>query len=281
MADTCLIHLVRAQNGLAPFHRFIESYREHPAGAAHDLLLLYKGFARGADVSAYRAAMEGLGFQELHVSDNGFDLGAYFKAARALPHEFVCFVNSFSQIAAAGWLGHLRRHAAPPHVGAVGAGGSWGSLLTIEPNWPLNHRPLRDLVLWRRRLYFAPFPNPHLRTNGFLIRRSVFLGLREPRFRSKIDALRFESGRRGFTKQLLQGGHDVFVVGRDGEAYAPAEWAESNTFWQGDQQNLLVYDNRSADYAKGDDGYRDFAASFAWGDRARPVLRQSASPGSP
>src|SRR5207245_2074625 len=55
-------------------------------------------------------------------------IGAYLSAARALDHEYICFLNTFTEIVSPGWLAQLYKHAKYPKVGIVGAMGSYESL---------------------------------------------------------------------------------------------------------------------------------------------------------
>ena len=61
------------------------------------------------------------------------------------------------------------------------------------------------------------------------------------------------------------------ITGRDGVLYDPADWASSETFWQGEQANLLVADNQTEKYALGDPGSRQLLSRYAWGLEGRPV----------
>jgi hypothetical protein len=58
------------------------------------------------------------------------------------------------------------------------------------------------------------------------------------------------------------------VVGRDGAAYEPAEWPNSRTFRVDEQENLLVADNRTDEYASADAATRAALRRMAWGDAA-------------
>jgi hypothetical protein len=60
------------------------------------------------------------------------------------------------------------------------------------------------------------------------------------------------------------------VVARDGACYNHPDWSASATFWQGDQQNLLVADNQTRSYANGGLDRRRLLAAFAWGPDAAP-----------
>jgi hypothetical protein len=87
--------------------------------------------------------------------------------------------------------------------------------------------------------------------------------------RRKSDALELESGRRSLTAQIERSGLRPVVVGADGRVYERDEWAESKTFWQMRQENVLVEDNQTEQFAQGDEALRSFLSRFAWAERAR------------
>ena len=93
----------------------------------------------------------------------------------------------------------------------------------------------------------ARFPNPHLRSNAFLLRRSLFVEFAaQARFpRTKRDTHRLESGRKGLTRFMQSRGLAPVVVGRDHQAYASAQWIEARTFRTPGQPNLLISDNQT------------------------------------
>lgn len=278
-----VVHLVREQNGGGPVARFITSYRAEPAGIEHELVVAFKGFRDCRPGVAYREILGGVEYRPIFLPDAGLDIGSYFAAARVLKASFLCFLNSYSTVIAPGWLEKLFLHACRASVGLVGASGSYESVASrvaaSAPSpagrWYL--APRRFLGRCRFRLtrglaerQYALFPNPHIRTNGFLIRRELMLDLAVPRIRSKADALRFESGRDGLTRQVLGRGLDALVVGADGRAYGVGDWYESRTFRSGDQENLLIADNRTEQYANADPTTRRVLAEYAWGLREAP-----------
>ena len=112
---------------------------------------------------------------------------------------------------------------------------------------------------------FGPFPAYHLRTNAFMIRRDVMLGLKTWGMPEKDDAYRFESGTESMTNQLLRRGLKPLVVGRDGRAYEKEEWPLSETLFQGEQRNLLVSDNVTRRYAESGALERTILSRGAWG----------------
>jgi len=299
-----VLHLAREANGLEPFRRFIDSYREHAAGTRHELVLVLKGFHDDA-TEPYRAIAADVCSRWVNVTDDGYDLGSYLDAAKRVEFDRLCFLNSFSTINSSGWLALLASALDDHRTGLAGASGSWGSYSSIarfdlrlggaygavytnraatraafktltaadpEPAASMFERALRA---GRNLVGFPEFPAPHLRTNTFAIRRDLLLRLRLPRPRTKLDAHLIESGRRSLTRQVARMGAAVVVVGRDGSVYEPRDWARSGTFWQRDQENLLVSDRQTRTYEHGSDEVRLALSRFAWGAQADPVLRGS------
>jgi hypothetical protein len=275
--ELCVAHLVRRANGIEAFRRFLESYRRHPAGVPHQLLLIFKGFRRAPQLAPYDALLEGSPHARTFVRDFGYDLAPYVKVAREQPYEYFIFLNSFSRILAAGWLEMLYRHARLPGVGIVGATGSYQSFASDHqafrraprPDLPAYTRPLLPLYRSVRYLLtirgqFPDFPNRHVRTNAFMIARDVMNALRLETFLRKWDAYRFESSRHGMTQQIMAAGRRALVVGADGRAYEPPDWPNARTFWISRQENLLVSDNRTRAYEDGSAALREQLAFRAW-----------------
>jgi hypothetical protein len=286
MPELCVVHLARHANGWEPFDRFMRSYEEHPAGIDHDLVVAVKGLPGSDPPREYVERVAPSGGRVLPLGDTGFDVGSYWATARALPYASYCFLNSFSVVLDDDWLAKMARHHGPS-VGLVGASGSWESHLTgagaplraglFLPPWRIAPDPFPSRRLtakdrlwlieeWRRQwARFPPFPNPHIRTNAFLIRRDLMLDIEVGDLSTKAGVLRFESGRRSLTRQIGRRGLAVVVVGQDGVAYLPDAWPQSHTFRSGDQFNLMISDNRTEEWAALDDPAREELSVRAWG----------------
>jgi len=267
-----VVHIVLAQFGIAPFRDFIASYRRHAAGIGHSLVIAVKGFENGLP-AAYVGLLDGIPHEAIEVPNFGFDIETYWRLATALDHQTFCFLNSRSVVLGDRWLARLVAPLSALDVGAAGASGSFQSLLEEHLRYlrrkPSN-RGLRSIIrsssinTLRHRLLFAPFPNPHLRTNAFAIARSTLLALPVPNTATRLATARFENGRNNFTRQLDRRGLKVVVVGRNGVAYEPSDWPGSGTFWQGDQANLMVDDNQTLKYAVAGPAERHALAAAAW-----------------
>jgi hypothetical protein len=306
MVDTCVVYLVWGRLGFAPVERFAASYRQHPAGLEHRLVLLLNGVEDDALRLQCHMLGDALGAQLMELEEPVLDLDAYLTASHRLSAETLCFLNSYSEILADDWLAALRGGLKLPNVGLAGATGSWASQLdylryqlhlpshyatvfsdreatrqaflelaresdpSIRDRGRLAAQLLTTVMLARQTRTFTRFPTPHLRTNAFAVRRKLLLAIRPRPIRSKLDAYRLESGRDSLTARVAGRGLRAVVVGRDGVCYETSRWAESDTLWQGDQRNLLVADNRTEDYRRAGRERRLLLARLAWGERAQP-----------
>jgi hypothetical protein len=154
---------------------------------------------------------------------------------------------------------------------AAGEGGPAERGEATAPHGRTTMDRLRELPMIPEQLIrFGTFPAPHLRTNGFMVERQLLRSLRMDRIARKMGAYSLESGRNSITRQIQRRGLRALVVARDGELYEPERWPESHTFWQGDQEGLLIADNQTRFYANGPLERRRLLSAFAWGRQADP-----------
>ncbi len=286
MAETCVVHLVRAKNGLEPFRNFLDSYRAHPAGLTHALLIVFKGFRSSVQVLEYQKLLEAFPHQQLFVSDFGYDIRAYFLAVKANDYKYYCFLNSFSTILHDDWLLKMYRLISREDVGLVGATGSYESpysnvIEKIGPKAEVNlfgfkirvpglvrlvyEMTVRKVEQFVYGLRFDPFPNGHVRTNAFMVSSEMMQAIKAPTIITKMDAHRFECGKSSLTKQVLKTGKKALVVGKDGVGYDVDAWFTSRTFKIGSQENLLISDNQTRYFELSDSRQKSILTMRAWG----------------
>jgi hypothetical protein len=249
-APLCLVYLAWTPYGIGAAENFLGSYRGHGAGAEHRLVLALAGPA--GDRAPWRRLFGAVEHEELELGE-GMDLDHYRAAVDRVAAERYCFVNTVSVVLADGWLGHLERALLAPGVGMVATTGSYESPNAVRPG------PLRKL-----RPGHEPFPNPHLRTNGFALSRQLLLELDWPTGVDKLGAVALEGGTRGLTRQVRERGLTPLVVGCDGVGYPPERWRQSATFRSGGQRNLLLADNRTRHYQGAGPLTRRGLAWLAW-----------------
>jgi hypothetical protein len=280
-----VVHLVWAPLGPRPLRSFLRSYLAHPPGIAHELVIVLNGApadagpqdagrarphagTRGAGALTREALAAELAEVEhclIVLERPVLDLAAYGLAARALNHQRLCLLNSYSLILAENWLAILARALDDPGTGLVGATASWES----QSRWVrgrARYWPYQLARLRAARRDYPRFPNPHIRTTSFMIERSMLLAMNLDAAEDKRDTYLLESGRRSITRQVLERALRAVIVGRDGQAYGVKDWAASCTYRSGEQDNLLVGDRRTADWQAASPRLRRRLSRDAWGE---------------
>jgi hypothetical protein len=285
MVTIGVVHLVWAPLGPAMLARFLDSYRRCPGGIEHDLIVAFAGYRNQEELEPFLTQLHNVDHQALPLAAFQQDLASYRDAIERCDHEYLCFVNSYTRLCDGEWLAKLYGQMARPGIGVVGTTGSWEN--RIAPlayererirRRPLPRRLLSSLHLAYRLRRSAAFPNYHIRTNAFLLRRDLALSLQGMRARDKCAAWQFEHGKASMTRQLMVRGLEPLVVDRYGRGYGKEEWGRSNTFWQGDQGSLLATDNRTDSYAEGTAELRYHLWRLAWHEQAIPPSDVNVAP---
>lgn len=201
-----VIYLLRKGNDLSLLCNFLNSYIKYNAGIEHDLIIIFKGYKKIDSKNDIESLLSKIKYQSIYIDDIGFDLDAYFNTAKKMPYDYFLFFNSYSIIQSEKWLLKFYTLCLLDNVGIVGASGSFESPLR---NW-------RDQYFSKKRFFFKPqintlklikhliylyihycnFPNPHIRTNAFMISSN---NLKKIKYKSILDrsqALILECGKK-------------------------------------------------------------------------------------
>lgn len=273
-----VVHLVWIPYGIGIFQSFVNSYVQHRTNVEHELVFIFNGVTNESDTAIYHqyAKTAGLRYRSF-IFKNGQDIDCYFRTAKQLSSAYVIFLNSYSNILAAGWLENYI-HNFSENVGIIGGSGSWQSyyssvyqkhswLWQSSKGFLYNYKKyklfIKAFVYWR--FLFKPFPNPHIRTNAFMVRRLEFIDACPGPVETKFKAYQFENGRKSLTNFYLRKRKQVLVVDRYGKLYEPREWISSRTFWIGDQECLIVSDNQTSIYQEANSTEKKSMTKLAWG----------------
>jgi len=174
--------------------------------------------------------------------DKGMDIEAYYQIAGKLDTDFLLFLNTYTLIRKPMWLDKMMQFATLANVGMVGGFGSYEQC----PNGGTR------------------FPNPHIRTNCFLMQRTLML--RYPlRPTTKNECYDFESGIRSIGRWLeVKELYPVLVTSEGG--YYSSEWKKQRGFRQHNQEQLLFSDRQSREYDIATPEERDRMHKLAWGE---------------
>jgi hypothetical protein len=242
-----LVYVVRASSNMELPHRFFTAYRKFHAGVAHDLVIGAVGFeSEAATLLVKQTVWSDVTPQPaiLVLPDPGFMLGLFREACLRLSTKYVCLLSELSRPLTNDWLKKLHGAASRAGVGIAGATGA--------------HQIA-----------------PHVRDNGFCVDRELFLeltaGVRA------ADAHALQVGPTSITTQVRARGLQARIVSRSGDFdVAHDTLRESRTFWWGAQEELLISDDQTDDYANGSEAHKAFLRSAGWPS----PIRASASQGS-
>jgi hypothetical protein len=140
-----VVHLVWGPLGVSPLRRFLDSYRRHPAGVEHELVVLFNNVSDEL-WPELAAELEQLEHGVMTIDEPVQDLPAYLQAAGRLNHDHLCFLNSYSEILASDWLAKLSSTLMQRNVGLVGATGSWASLRSSALNTLMLPNPYKAIM---------------------------------------------------------------------------------------------------------------------------------------
>lgn len=275
-----VIHLVWIPYGIELFRSFIASYQKYSACASHNLVIIFNGVNNKAELDPYHQLLEKeeLTYKSFYYK-KGQDLECYFKTATKISEDCIFILNSYSILLANGWLEKYINVFLLPNIGIISATASnqsyyssvfqknklrWETNNGFKFNFKKYKLFLKAFFYWR--FLFKSYPNPHLRTNAFMIRRELFLRLKYVPFTSKFKAYQFESGRNNMTNQVLKMGYKALVVDKNGTAFEPAAWRSSRTFWCNEQEGLLVSDNQTRLYDSASSDEKKTMTKLAWNE---------------
>jgi hypothetical protein len=273
-----VVYLIWLPYGISFFQEFVDSYKKHPAGYPHQLILLFNGVNDPKETEAYLtlAAKNNLAFQA-YFYQTGQDLEVYKWIAGNLSSDYILYLNTYSKFLTDNWL-YKYVHAHTEGVGVVAATGSWqsyySSVFDTNSWWWTKHFTLKQNIgkykllvkavfLWP--FYFHKFPNPHIRTNSFFINRVFFENTITYNFpKKKFDAYRIESGKNSITSQIQKAGLKTLIIDKNGKTYDVQDWPASKTYWISAQENLMISDNQTNTYEAADETKKFMLRYDAW-----------------
>ncbi|MDQ6756637.1 MAG: hypothetical protein M3004_06845 [Bacteroidota bacterium] len=275
-----VVYLIWLPAGTESFYKFIYSYLHNIAGLSHQLIMLFKDSEIDSkDTDPYHRYLEEMNihYTSLYFK-GGLDIDAYFFAAKNISKDLILFLNTNSILLSDNWLLKMYDNIIKENVAMVAATGSfqsYSSTAFIRNSWQYerqksfshNFRKYKLFIksFFYYKLFFKSFPNPHLRTNGFMIWKNIFLEIKYKPLTSKLRAYSFESGRNSITNQILKNNKNVLVVDKFGNKYEINSWYDSKTFWSFNQENLLIADNQTKKYLSASENKRRIYTLIAWG----------------
>lgn len=73
--------------------------------------------------------------------------------------------------------------------------------------------------------------------------------------------------KKSITNQLIAHNLRPLIIGKNGMAYDIKIWNKSNTFRLNNQENLLIFDNRTSDYDSLNKDEKVKLSNISWGNK--------------
>jgi glycosyltransferase involved in cell wall biosynthesis len=112
---------------------------------------------------------------------------------------------------------------------------------------------------------YPHFPNPHIRSNVFMLRREDIVNVPLIGEDQKLACCAFESGADGLSASIRKRGERLLLVGADGRAYDIPDWTNSGCFRSRNQENLLAVDNQTRAFDSYSPAEQEVHRTMAWG----------------
>ena len=178
-----LLYLSRKKNsGIENLEKFIRSYKKICHGYDHQLYVLLKGYNL-KEIDSISVELKSLKAKKIILEDLNYDLGSYFYASKQINEKFVCFLNTESKLIIDNWLYIMMKQINTKNISMIGTTASFETHAFRLPYFDLSvsgffyffGRVLfRFINRFYNNFYFKKFPNPHIRTNGFIVNRKIF-----------------------------------------------------------------------------------------------------------
>ena len=113
---------------------------------------------------------------------------------------------------------------------------------------------------------FPKFPNPHLRTTGFLINASEFLKfIKDKKIDYKIDSFKIESGYNSLTNFFLKKNFKIKIVNKERNNFDLEKSKMSETFAFKEKNLNLISDNQTREFENYDEFKKNKKRIQVWG----------------
>jgi len=245
---------------------FIEKYKKFPSGIDHQLLICFKKI-QNKKLDLIRNLLKDINYIEFIDEEdfNDFDIGSYKRVANSFSSRLIFFLNGNSYPNCKNWLKLVFDNYVEKSI--VGTSASNLSLLSslklkkIHKFFSFYFR----LIKYKNNYY--SFPNPHIRTNGFLINSDDFSSfIKDKYIKNKEDAWMIESGKLGLTNYFKSKGYKIYVVNSKGDKFLEKDWKLSETFNYKDQNKYIISDNQIRKYLNQSNSEKKTLQYKTWGD---------------
>jgi hypothetical protein len=248
------------------FIDFINHYKKNDSGVKHNLLICFK-LLNEKKIRYLKILLRNIKYIEFidPVKLNDYDFGTYKRVAQKYSTNLLFFLNSHSYPLHKNWLKLVMNHYSKNTI--IGTSATYESQLTslkLKRFYKI-FSYLKKLFIFKNR--FPSFPNPHIRTSGFLISASDYiLFTNNKNFYDKKSTWYAESGFNSLTNFFKKKNYNIYVVNSDGKKFDENNWKFSETYNFLNQSKSLISDKHSRKFLDLTFQERLISSRVNWGD---------------
>lgn len=267
MKNIIVLYLISIYDKREFLTNFLNHYIKYESGKEHKLIICFKNFKKNDPIFSVNEL--NLVQHEKYLDNNqfnDFDWGSYKRVAEKNKNDVIFFMNCHSYPIVDNWLAHFVNNYENKTL--LGASGSMESMVNTAFTGSHSKNKLKSYYYALSNfLRFPIFPNPHIRSNCFMISASDFIDLNfNKKYRyKKIGSWINESGRNGMTNFLKKKNFQIYVINSDGLSFDECEWHKSETYACNNQNKLIISDKFTRIFSNADYNTKKKIKKNIWG----------------
>ena len=252
---------------LSDIFEFIKNYKSFNSGYNHSLLICLKLINEIKKKTIIEILNKNKVNCELFIdlsTNNDFDFGSYYRVSQKFNNHLIFYLNASSKPIVDNWLKLIvNQYESNSLVGTTGSFESHLSSIKLKKFYKIFSYIFKKVYY---SLFFKNFPNPHIRTTGFLINSNDYIEFYKGKIiKNKFDAWKIESGRFSLTNYFLKKNFPVKLINSEGNAFTIKNWSNSNTFCYTENSRLIISDKHTRKYDVLDEKDKLISQINVWG----------------
>ena len=243
---------------------FLVNFKKNKPGYPHELFICFKLLKESERKKREKLIKKyNIFYDEEQINDH--EWGTLKRLCMSKKNRKIFWMNDHSYPVKKNWLKKIMNYDNKNIF--IGTSGSFSSHYSNSFYRHKNDSYLKAIIKIIFFLFSVPsFPNPHIRTTGFLINSNDFIEFMKFKWvRTKLQSFLIESGNYSLTNFFKKKNYDIFVVNKEGKKFDLNSMKKSFTFAYGKQDKFLISDNQIRTYSKLSANKKIKRAKHVWG----------------
>ena len=249
MNKVIIAYLISGFVDTKPLKRFLHNFKKNKPGYPHELFICFKLLKKSERKEREKLLKNyKIFYDKEQINDH--EWGTLKRLCMSKKNRKIFWMNDHSYPVKKNWLKKIMNYDNKNIF--IGTSGSFSSHFSNSFYRHKNDSYLKAILKIIFFLFSVPiFPNPHIRTTGFLINSNDFIEFMKLKWvRTKLQSFLIESGNYSLTNFFKRKNYDIFVVNKDGKKFNLSSMKKSCTFAYRNQNKFLISDNQIRAYLK-------------------------------